>query len=128
MSEHKSVSANTQPFSSMFYVINTFSDFPDFVVSSTDAPVCVSGQQIQYGTAKSEAAHVVCQVDANPADVTFRWQFNSSTETLDLPFSQVSSPHHGDIYCSFETFAVRSTPITVYNFACHNKRSIRRCW
>ena len=53
--------------------------------------MCLPGQQIQYGTAKSEAAHVVCQVDANPADVTFRWQFNSSMETLDLPFSQVST-------------------------------------
>ena len=56
----------------------------------SDAPVCVPGQQIQYGTAKSEAADVICQVDANPANVTFRWQFNSSIETLDLPFSQVS--------------------------------------
>ena len=46
-------------------------------------------QQLQYGTAKSEPARVGCQVDANPSDVTFRWQFNSSTETLDLPFSQV---------------------------------------
>ncbi|XP_043219892.1 nephrin-like [Amphibalanus amphitrite] len=55
------------------------------------SPVCVTEQQIQYGTAKSEPAQVTCQVDANPADVTFRWQFNTSIETLDLPFSQITS-------------------------------------
>ncbi|XP_037072241.1 nephrin-like [Pollicipes pollicipes] len=55
------------------------------------APVCVSGQKSRYGTARNEAARVTCQVEASPADVTFRWQFNSSAETLDLPFSQIAS-------------------------------------
>ncbi|XP_043226125.1 nephrin-like [Amphibalanus amphitrite] len=55
------------------------------------APVCISGQKIQYGTSRNEPAQVTCQVDANPADVTFRWQFNTSIETLDLPFSQITS-------------------------------------
>ncbi|XP_037072249.1 nephrin-like [Pollicipes pollicipes] len=55
------------------------------------APVCVSGQKSRYGTARNEAARVICQVEASPADVIFRWQFNSSAETLDLPFSQIVS-------------------------------------
>ncbi|XP_037072246.1 nephrin-like [Pollicipes pollicipes] len=55
------------------------------------APVCVSGQKSRYGRARNEAARVTCQVEASPADVIFRWQFNSSAETLDLPFSQIVS-------------------------------------
>ena len=65
--------------------------FIEYLRAVADAPVCDGEQQTQYGTAKSEPAQVTCQVDANPADVTFRWLFNSSIETLDLPFSQVSS-------------------------------------
>ena len=79
-----------------------------------DAPVCVSGQKIQYGTSRNEPVQVTCQVDANPADVTFRWLFNSSIETLDLPFSQVSSPQRGGTcrpFWSKPSFRTCSAPI-----------------
>uniref|UniRef100_T1K7M0 Ig-like domain-containing protein n=1 Tax=Tetranychus urticae TaxID=32264 RepID=T1K7M0_TETUR len=41
-------------------------------------PVCKSGQRIHYGVAKHEMAVIVCEVDADPSEVTFQWTFNST--------------------------------------------------
>ncbi|CAM1332063.1 Uncharacterised protein g10760 [Pycnogonum litorale] len=43
------------------------------------APVCVNSYDRIYGVALDETANVVCQVHANPPDVSFRWTFNSSS-------------------------------------------------
>lgn len=40
--------------------------------------------------AKSEKANISCSVDANPADVSFRWLFNNSAESLDVASSHIS--------------------------------------
>lgn len=34
--------------------------------------------------AKNEKAQVICQVDANPTDLQFRWTFNSSALSVDV--------------------------------------------
>ena len=56
----------------------------------SDAPVCAPGQRVQYAVTLHETTQVSCRVEAVPSEVTYRWQFNSSLETLDLPFSMVS--------------------------------------
>nr|XP_042894831.1 neural cell adhesion molecule 2-like [Parasteatoda tepidariorum] len=51
------------------------------------SPVCVPGQKILYGATKHEEVKVICEVDADPTDITFTWSFNKSGENIeDVPF------------------------------------------
>ncbi|GBM87636.1 hypothetical protein AVEN_235172-1 [Araneus ventricosus] len=53
----------------------------------SDSPVCVPGQKILYGATRHEEVKVVCEVDADPTDVSFHWSFNKSGENMeDVPF------------------------------------------
>ncbi|XP_043238380.1 nephrin-like [Amphibalanus amphitrite] len=65
---------------------------PPVQLSVQYAPVCSPGQRLQYAVTLHQTTRVTCQVEAVPPEVTYRWQFNSSLETLDLPFS-MSSAH-----------------------------------
>lgn len=51
----------------------------------TDAPFCKPNQTRVYGIAKNELVNITCEVEANPADLTFRWKFNNSAENDELP-------------------------------------------
>ncbi|XP_049962106.1 synaptogenesis protein syg-2-like [Schistocerca serialis cubense] len=51
-------------------------------------PVCRPGQRRVYAVARHEVAHVRCEVEAFPEAVGFRWAFNNSAETLDVPQSR----------------------------------------
>lgn len=56
----------------------------------TVAPVCRPGQKTIYSGGRQETIKVLCELEANPHNVTFNWKFNaSSTEFLDLPASQI---------------------------------------
>ncbi|XP_054709678.1 neural cell adhesion molecule 1-like [Uloborus diversus] len=48
------------------------------------APVCKSGQQTVYGAMLHFPVEIACEVEADPEEVTFRWEFNSSFGTLEL--------------------------------------------
>ena len=50
-----------------------------------DVPVCKSVQPMIYGVSKRELVNVLCEVEANPADVEFRWTFNNSAELIKVP-------------------------------------------
>lgn len=50
-----------------------------------DAPACRPNQIRVHGVAKLENANITCDVDANPSKVTFRWTFNNSAESIDVP-------------------------------------------
>lgn len=52
-----------------------------------DKPLCRPDQKKVYGVARNEAAHILCEVDAFPPPVTFKWSFNNTAETLDMPQS-----------------------------------------
>lgn len=59
-------------------------------MSNADAPVCRSGQRVIYSGARQEVVKVLCELDANPKNVSFAWKFNSSaTEFLDLPVAHI---------------------------------------
>ena len=55
--------------------------FPDVA----DVPVCQSPQPRIYGVSKKEPVNVLCQVEANPAEVDFKWTFNNSAEMIRVP-------------------------------------------
>ncbi|XP_034833962.2 neural cell adhesion molecule 1-like [Maniola hyperantus] len=48
------------------------------------APVCGMTSPQVVGAALDESLHVRCSVHADPADVTFLWQFNNSGESFDV--------------------------------------------
>ncbi|KAF4523454.1 hypothetical protein B566_EDAN008863 [Ephemera danica] len=48
-------------------------------------PICKSDQKRVYGVARHEIAKVVCEVEAYPLPVTFKWSFNNTAETMDVP-------------------------------------------
>lgn len=54
------------------------------------APVCRPGQKTIYSGGRQETIKVLCELEANPHNVTFNWKFNASAaEFLDLPASQI---------------------------------------
>ncbi|XP_071453565.1 nephrin-like [Hetaerina americana] len=48
-------------------------------------PICRSDQKRVYGVARHENAHVICEVEAYPAPDSFKWSFNNTAETIDVP-------------------------------------------
>jgi hypothetical protein len=50
-----------------------------------------------YGVSKRELVNVLCEVEANPVDVEFKWTFNNSAELIrSVPFmDQNSFPYAG---------------------------------
>ncbi|XP_055382448.1 uncharacterized protein LOC129612717 [Condylostylus longicornis] len=55
------------------------------------APVCRPGQRTAYSSGRQETVKVICEVEANPSEVSFVWKFNSSTtEYVDIAASLVA--------------------------------------
>uniref|UniRef100_A0A182XVB0 Ig-like domain-containing protein n=1 Tax=Anopheles stephensi TaxID=30069 RepID=A0A182XVB0_ANOST len=52
-----------------------------------DKPICRPDQKKIYGVARNEAAEILCQVDAYPPPESFKWSFNNTAETIDMPQS-----------------------------------------
>ncbi|PSN56957.1 hypothetical protein C0J52_10847, partial [Blattella germanica] len=50
-----------------------------------DKPICRPEQKRVYGVARHENAHVVCEVEAYPPPDSFKWSFNNTAETIDVP-------------------------------------------
>lgn len=49
--------------------------------------MCVPGQKILYGATRHEEVQVICEVDADPTDISFHWSFNKSGESMEeVPF------------------------------------------
>ncbi|XP_065081716.1 synaptogenesis protein syg-2 [Ochlerotatus camptorhynchus] len=50
-------------------------------------PICRPDQKKIYGVARNEPAEILCQVDAYPPPESFKWSFNNTAETIDMPQS-----------------------------------------
>ncbi|XP_076325621.1 neural cell adhesion molecule 2-like [Tachypleus tridentatus] len=48
------------------------------------APVCKPNQKLTYGVPQYNNVRVLCQVEADPPEVTFRWNFNNSLDKLEI--------------------------------------------
>ncbi|XP_069178551.1 protein turtle homolog A isoform X1 [Procambarus clarkii] len=48
-------------------------------------PVCRGGQTVYHGVAKYEQVNIPCRLDAHPKPLAFRWTFNNSGESVDIP-------------------------------------------
>nr|XP_018907738.1 PREDICTED: nephrin [Bemisia tabaci]XP_018907739.1 PREDICTED: nephrin [Bemisia tabaci] len=54
-------------------------------------PTCKPEQKRVYGVARHEDAKVICEVDSYPPPDSFRWSFNNTAETIEVPQSRYSS-------------------------------------
>lgn len=54
-------------------------------ISNLDRPICRSDQKRIYGVARNENAKIACEVDAFPPPTSFKWSFNNTAETIDMP-------------------------------------------
>lgn len=54
-------------------------------IGDADRPVCRHDQKRIYGVARNEMAKILCEVDAYPAPTSFKWSFNNTAETIDMP-------------------------------------------
>ncbi|XP_018570338.1 nephrin, partial [Anoplophora glabripennis] len=54
-------------------------------------PVCIQEREELYGALKQETVTLRCQVDANPAVVTFHWTFNNSGDQTDVPANRFTN-------------------------------------
>ncbi|XP_066996078.2 nephrin [Anabrus simplex] len=61
-----------------------------FYLNVMYAPTCKPNQSRIHGIAKQEKANISCEVEANPPQVTFRWTFNNSAESLDVSAAHIS--------------------------------------
>lgn len=52
-----------------------------------DKPICRNEQKRIYGVARNEAAEILCEVDAYPPPDSFKWSFNNTAETFEMPQS-----------------------------------------
>lgn len=50
----------------------------------TDSPVCKKDQQTTFGAMLHYPVQIPCEVEADPDDVAFRWEFNSSSGNVEL--------------------------------------------
>ncbi|XP_050696805.1 nephrin-like [Eriocheir sinensis] len=55
------------------------------------APVCKDGQEAYHGAAKHEEVRIPCQLDAHPLPTSFKWTFNNSGESVDIPESHMEN-------------------------------------
>lgn len=75
-----------------------------------DKPICRSEQKRIYGVARNEAAEILCEVDAFPPPESFKWSFNNTAETFEMPqsdyrihSSQASTLSYTPVKVSYET-------------------------
>lgn len=50
-----------------------------------DAPVCREPHMAYHGAARYEKMSFPCHVDAHPRPFTYRWTFNNSAESVEIP-------------------------------------------
>nr|XP_045595441.1 nephrin-like [Procambarus clarkii] len=55
------------------------------------SPVCRQRQMVYLGAARYEQVSVTCDLDAFPAPLDFRWTFNNSGESADVPQEHIIS-------------------------------------
>jgi len=68
-----------------FLVRHTFRLITTHCLLLTDKPICRPEQKRVYGVARHENAHVMCEVEAYPPPDSFKWSFNNTAETIDVP-------------------------------------------
>ncbi|KAK4294521.1 hypothetical protein Pmani_032863, partial [Petrolisthes manimaculis] len=59
------------------------------------APVCRDPQVTYHGAARLEQVNIPCQLDAHPPPYLYRWTFNNSGESVDIPKDHIQAGDSG---------------------------------
>lgn len=59
-----------------------------------DKPICRSDQKRIYGVARHEVAKILCEVESYPPPDSFKWSFNNSAESKEVPQTRFNSGLH----------------------------------
>ena len=73
--------------------------------------LCVSGQKILYGAARHEQVNVLCEVEADPAEVVFNWSYNGTGEPHRLDAASLNFDSSGSL-----SSIGRYTPHTEFDY------------
>ncbi|CAG9837594.1 unnamed protein product [Diabrotica balteata] len=65
-----------------------------FKFYNPDKPICRSEQKRIYGVAKTEKVKVLCEVESYPPPDNFKWLFNNSAESSDVPATRYKTGLH----------------------------------
>lgn len=68
-------------FQTVFLILQNLELYSSFV----DKPICIPDQKRIYGVARHEDVRVICSVEAYPPPDSFRWTFNNTEESVDVP-------------------------------------------
>lgn len=79
------VCALARPFGLTIGAVSSFIVDVTHTKCGADRPVCRHDQKRIYGVARNEMAKILCEVDAYPAPTSFKWSFNNTAETIDMP-------------------------------------------
>ena len=70
--------------------------------------MCAPHQVTRFAVSREEEVHVTCSVDAKPGKSRFRWAFNNTADTIDVPV---------DHYTTYDTHSIISyTPKTTLDY------------
>lgn len=82
--------------------------------------MCRPDQKKVYGVARNEAAHILCEVDAFPPPEAFKWSFNNTAETLDMP--QSGFEKHSPRASKLTYIPIKVYLYTIYIYITQHKR------
>ncbi|KAF5301892.1 hypothetical protein FQA39_LY10547 [Lamprigera yunnana] len=73
-------------------------------------PVCRPNLKQVYGVARHENAQVLCEVESYPQPDNFKWSFNNTANTVEVPQTRFQSgPHHSSSTLTY-------TPVTELDY------------
>ncbi|XP_017787321.1 PREDICTED: synaptogenesis protein syg-2 isoform X2 [Nicrophorus vespilloides] len=65
-------------------------------------PICRSDHKRVYGVARHENAKILCEVESYPLPDSFKWSFNNTAETIEVPQTRYNSDvHHSSSTLSY---------------------------
>lgn len=91
------------------------------------APVCRPYQKTTYGVARNELLQVVCDVDSDPTNITFKWLFNDSHDSTSIrtytsngtrsvaSYAPSSPRNYGKMICMAENQIGRQKDPCIFN-------------
>lgn len=103
-----------------------------------DTPTCKQGQKWTYGVDRNELVHITCEVEAHPANVTFKWIFTNSQNLSSLinyvtngtisrvDYSPRNRFEYGSILCLAENEMGIQQKACVYNIIAEGEKNLRQ--
>ncbi|CAG7817629.1 unnamed protein product, partial [Allacma fusca] len=87
-------------------------------------PVCKVEQKRIFGVAKGEQVEIECKVDSHPEADNFKWAFNNSADTIDVPQTRFSTVNTAKVASSSVLTYIPMTELDYGSVICWGTNSI----